>query len=85
MAKQLDDRVPLPLWVLVHSQRYAMGRQTYANSDSARLVADHWDDLPEFIRKQMRDDFTRMDWGGASRTEDRAAWLFMFDGVDPDA
>ena len=76
----LDRRVPMPLWVLLHAQRYAMGRMTYANTDAARLVEEYWDQLPQHVRAQMRDDFNGMDWSGPLRSDDRAAWLFIFDG-----
>lgn len=74
----------MPLWVIVHSTRYAMGRNTYANCDAARLCKRYWGDLPGFIRDQFIEDYRRVIWDGPMKAaSDRECWQFMFDGLNP--
>jgi len=83
VTKSLDVEVPMPLWVLVHSFRYALGRSTYANCDAAALTRRYWNNLPAFIQEQFREDFHRVDWDGPMKVaSDRSCWMFMFDEVD---
>jgi len=83
-SKSLDREVSMPLWALVHSVRYAMGRNTYANYDAARLCKRYWDDLPEFMQEQLRGDFNQIDWQGPAKvSSDKSCWSFMWSGANP--
>jgi hypothetical protein len=77
-TRSLDHEVPMPLWALVHSVRYAMGRNTYANCDAAALCKRYWDQLPDFIQEQLRGDYQQLDWDGPMKLpSDRNCWMFM--------
>jgi len=81
----LDEEVPMPLWTLVHSVRYAMGRNTFANCDAARLLKRYWNHLPDFLHDQFREDYLRIDWDGPMKvSSDKMCWGFMWGGKTPE-
>jgi hypothetical protein len=64
--------VKAPLWAVLYAIRYGMTRYTYACSDAARLAFEFWDQFPDHIKDQIRNDVKHVD----SVCADEWAWLY---------
>lgn len=64
-----------PKLVLVFAFRYALGRRTYASMAMCDELMHNWDELPEFLRKQIKDDIAHaIEHGIAGDDCDIASW-----------
>ena len=52
----MNNRIPLPEWVLISALRYAMGRHTYIVSDTDSLIRGVWGSLSSATQNLLRRD-----------------------------
>lgn len=55
-ASNLSKQVYVPLWAVVYACRYGLNRASYASSDVVSLAEMFWDEIPDFIKQQFKDD-----------------------------
>lgn len=52
----MNNRIPLPEWVLISALRYAMGRHTYIVSDTDYLIRRVWGSLSDETKNILHRD-----------------------------
>lgn len=76
---RITDPVTVQPWVVLYAIRYGMGRQSYADSDAARLITEHAAVLVAkgWVDTLARDIEERLLQPGLTQT-DRVKWVSAF-------